>query len=1418
MSTHFVVSAAARVNTITAGGQLDPAVATLSDGSYVVTWRSDGRNGSAAGFFAQRYDAAGAKLGGETRIAAANQGSGSAPVVAALKSGGYVATWAGPGQDGSSTDIYAQRYDAAGNPLGTQARVGPALSSETFQPAVTDLLDGGYVVTWTNDAADAVAQRYRQDGSAAGAPVLVSTNSAGYTPAVAKLATGGYAIVWQDGYLGSSLDLFARSYDAAGNPVGNQVNVNTTDVVVEGKPRIVGLSDGGYVVLWESQRDDFSSEFYTRDPSDVLAQRFDAQGRKVGGQTQITTVPGGEEYDPVVTALSGGGYVVVLRAASYTRETGRTYSLYAQRYDAQGLQDGTLVLLSDAAPYDYSGLDVSARPDGGYVVAWQDTGANYPGTPGSDIFTRTVTAASPAGTLTALADIVTGTAGDDVFTAPAGTVTARDHIDGRGGNDMIVLTAPGAADFSAVELIGIETIRGSAGNDTILVSGTTLNGVTLLDGGVGTDTLVATQDLDLRGTLVTGIERITVDRAQGATITVADRATLGLIDVTGTSGPVAVRTPGLTLTAEDRRTLFARGVDSVTDAGAIAISADPAVPAAGIETEVGGTIRNTLSTTLAALGDGGYVLVWKGGNSSGVVRLFAERYDANGNVVGARTEFGTSSLAGYTYPTATGLADGGYVVVWGSVDARNRTVVSTQRFDAAGTKVGPEGRLSGLGDNEQKPTVVGLPGGGYVVTWADASYQSRAQMFDAAGNPVGGEVLVAPNENEEQRSPAVAALADGGYAITLMAVNYEGSSPRLNVLIQRYDARGRSVGTETQVNVANVDYGTSPAIAGLKDGGYVVTWDQVGRDGGLYFQRYDAAGGAVGTATRVGSNNSQQGMPRSGVAALDDGGWVVTSRADALNVYVERYDRNGNRVGEAVQVNDSRGDNGEEFSSVVTLANGDYVVSWSHVLDPETGFPVGVFTRRFSGSDYAVLTPGADTVSGSAADSLLVTAPADLGPQDSLLGGDGTDTIELSASGRLNLTAPLALSGFERLLGASGDDTVVVSTRRLAGLDLIDGRGGTDTLTTRDASLDLSGLTLAGIEAVTSTNAAGTAYTVSSLDVALLVQGAGAADSLTASNLTFTQAQRETLFAHGIETVIDATGTTNGNRTIFGTLAADTLVGTAGDDRIEALAGDDRLDGRAGADTMLGGAGNDTYVVDDAGDVVTELAGQGRDTVLTGLSAYTLAGNVEALSYTGTSNFTGTGNDLANLITGGSRSDRLDGGAGADTLVGGLGNDTYVVDNVNDVVVEQAGEGIDRVLTSISYTLGDNVENLGMGTSASLSGTGNALANQLTGNKGNNVLDGRGGVDTLTGGAGRDTFVLRAGETMGDTVTDFVRGTDTLAFYGFGTDAVLSHDTGGDLYTVTSADGLTSGSFRLTGVTDLDLSAGAGNADARFLA
>jgi len=181
------------------------------------------------------------------------------------------------------------------------------------------------------------------------------------------------------------------------------------------------------------------------------------------------------------------------------------------------------------------------------------------------------------------------------------------------------------------------------------------------------------------------------------------------------------------------------------------------------------------------------------------------------------------------------------------------------------------------------------------------------------------------------------------------------------------------------------------------------------------------------------------------------------------------------------------------------------------------------------------------------------------------------------------------------------------------------------------------------------------------------------------------------------------------------------------------------LDGGTGADGMSGGAGDDTYVIENVGDTVTENAGEGVDTVQSALT-YTLGANVENLVLTGTTAINGTGNARDNVLTGNSA---------ANVLTGGAGNDTYVV-GTGDTVTEAASAGIDTVQSSITWTLGVNLENLTLTGTTAINGTGNTLDNVLIGNSGANVL---------TGGAGNDTYVVGTGDSV---VENASAGTDTV--------------------------------------------------------
>ena len=230
------------------------------------------------------------------------------------------------------------------------------------------------------------------------------------------------------------------------------------------------------------------------------------------------------------------------------------------------------------------------------------------------------------------------------------------------------------------------------------------------------------------------------------------------------------------------------------------------------------------------------------------------------------------------------------------------------------------------------------------------------------------------------------------------------------------------------------------------------------------------------------------------------------------------------------------------------------------------------------------------------------------------------------------------------------------------------------------------------------------------------------------------------------------------------------------------------LNGGVGVDTLIGGLGNDTYNVDNTGDVVSETSTLAVeiDQVNTSVT-YSLSANVENLTLIGASTINGTGNSLNNILIGNAAANILNGGVGADTMTGGAGNDTYVVDNTGDVVTETSTllTEIDVVNSSITYTLGANIEKLTLTGTDLINGTGNSLANTLTGNITANILDGGLGNDSINGGAGDDLIIGGAGNdslsgglgsdvfwfteainaiSNKDIITDFLSGTDKLQF------------------------------------------------------
>jgi Ca2+-binding RTX toxin-like protein len=229
------------------------------------------------------------------------------------------------------------------------------------------------------------------------------------------------------------------------------------------------------------------------------------------------------------------------------------------------------------------------------------------------------------------------------------------------------------------------------------------------------------------------------------------------------------------------------------------------------------------------------------------------------------------------------------------------------------------------------------------------------------------------------------------------------------------------------------------------------------------------------------------------------------------------------------------------------------------------------------------------------------------------------------------------------------------------------------------------------------------------------------------------------------------------NNRIIGNGRRNVLQGKGGNDFIRGLIGQDILRGDNGRDRLFGDGGN---------DVVN--GGNGNDVLYGGIGSDRLFGD------NGNDQIIGNaGNDVleggvgADLLRGDAGRDRLDGGLGSDRMLGGADDDTYIVDRTTDRIRENRNRGTDQVISSITWRLGNNLENLNLTGSADIDGSGNSLNNLIIGNAGNNSLEGNVGDDILKGQRGNDTLSGGGGDdtlegSFGDDILQGGIGNDTL--------------------------------------------------------
>ncbi len=348
---------------VSEGRLANAAIATHTDGSFIVVRQQVPANGSTWNLYAQRYDKDGNRIGSQFRVNHYTKNDQINPQIAIAPNGSFTVVWQSTYQLKRGWEMYARSFSAEGEPTRRERALNIQISGDQANPVVTYVDNDRYVVAWDGPGKgddSGIYARIVENDARVGSEIRVSQTTKGgqQRPTVTATPEGGFIVAWDGNGSGDKTGIFMREFDADGVPVGSEVRVNSDTSRDDESPHISMDEDGNFAIVWQHDARDSGW--------DVYAQSFLADGTRNGGVVLVNETISEDQSNPTIAHLNNGDFIVAWEGAGAEDEMG----IYARRFTASGDAMGEQVLMNLMAAPDQQATAIASLSDG-VAIVWE---------------------------------------------------------------------------------------------------------------------------------------------------------------------------------------------------------------------------------------------------------------------------------------------------------------------------------------------------------------------------------------------------------------------------------------------------------------------------------------------------------------------------------------------------------------------------------------------------------------------------------------------------------------------------------------------------------------------------------------------------------------------------------------------------------------------------------------------------------------------------------------------------------------------------------------------------------------------------------------------------------------------------------------------------------------------------------------